>query len=461
VVPNTYFLNQSGVALGQRGGVVVDSAMKTSLDGVYAAGDVAERDGALLQLWEPAQRQALVAAENLTGGQATFAPGAHYFATRLADLDFASVGVVHPGQGLEERVERSKKTGSVAYRKLLFSAGKLGGALMLGQRSENLRRAGRSFKRLIDEGIDVGPIKDSLLSDKFDLQSWLRGRALVTKPKRPVAAAPEVKRPAAQIRGTQHIQMPSSGGVDALVAAAAAAGAANVGAKQDAPKLTIGLPMAAAAVAARSVERVVAHLEGAGGTWPLDKQIVTLGRDSSCQVQLADPWASGVHAEVTLHNGQHFVRDMGSVAGTWINGMPLGAAHRLEGGDTIVIGQTSLRYVKVGQAPGAPKGPPVRERRVPMLEVRRGPGVGLRFALDRDSMTVGRDPQSELRLDDVQVSRRHAVLSRRAGSWYVCDLHSSRGTYKNGAQLRPGEEASLAEGDNVQFGDSMLVLIGA
>lgn len=458
-VPNTHFLAQSGVTLGRHGGVVVDASMRTNLEGVYAAGDVAELAGGLLQLWEPAQRQALVAAENLTGGRATYAPGAHYFATRLADLDFASVGKVHGEQGLEERVERSKKTGSVAYRKLLFSGGKLAGALMLGQRAENVRRAGRAFKRLIDEGIDVGPIKDSLLSDKFDLQSWLRGRALVTKPKPPPAAAPEVKRPAAQIRGTQHIQMPSAGGVDALMKAAAAAGSANLGVKEAAPKLTIGLPMAAAA--ARSVEQVVAHLEGGGTTWPLDKQVITMGRDPACHVRLSDPWASGVHTEITLHNGQHFLRDMGSEAGTWVNGMPLGAAHRLEGGDTIHIGQTAFRYVKVGQAPGAAKGPVARERRVPMLEVRRGPGVGLRFALDRDSLTVGRDPQSGLRLDDVQVSRRHAVISKRAGGWFVCDLHSSRGTFKNGAQLRPGEEAPLAEGDMVQFGDSMLVLIGA
>jgi pSer/pThr/pTyr-binding forkhead associated (FHA) protein len=209
------------------------------------------------------------------------------------------------------------------------------------------------------------------------------------------------------------------------------------------------------------VQQVVAHLEGAGATWPIDKDAITIGRDGGCHVTLSDQWASGVHAEITLHNGQHFIRDMGSGAGTWINGMPLGMAHRLEGGDTIHIGQTSLRYVKVGQALGAPKGPAPRERRVPMLEVRRGPGVGLRFALDRDSITVGRDPQSGLRLDDVQVSRRHAVLSNRGGTWYVCDLHSSRGTFKNRAQLRPGEEVPIAEGDTVQFGDSMLVFIGA
>lgn len=465
VIPNTYFLGSSGVTLGKGGGVAVDERMRTSLPGVYAAGDVAERDGALLQLWEPARRQALVAADNMTGGDSRFEPGAHYFATRLADLDFASVGAVHTEPDMQPVVARSQKTGTMAYRKLLLREGKLVGALMLGQRSENVRRAGRAFKRLIDERIDVWSIKDSLLDAQFDLNSWLRGRALVTKPK-PANPKSEQVAPAAQLRGTQMVRMPPAlaGGQaavgGALAAAAAAAGAAAVGAKQDAPKLTIGLPMATAAVMAPAVERVVARLEGAEGTWPLDRQIATVGASERCDITITDAWASQVHAEIRLHNDEHFVRDMGSDAGTWINGSPLTVAHRLTSGDTLQIGHAQLRYVKEGQQATA-KGPVVAERRVPMLEVRRGPGVGLRFALSGGKVTVGREPQSSLRLDDVQVSRRHAVLTEQHGQWFVCDLHSSRGTYKNGSHLRPGEEAPLAEGDQVQFGDSLLVMIRA
>ncbi|MEZ4443316.1 MAG: FAD-dependent oxidoreductase [Polyangiaceae bacterium] len=450
-IPNTYFLEGSGVAVGKRGGIVVDDRMHTNVPGIFAAGDVVELGGQLLQLWEPARRQALVAADNMTGGETRYVTGAHYFATRLADLDFASVGAVFTEAGMEEKIERSQKTGTMAYRKLLFREGKLVGALMLGQRSEGVRRAGRAFKRLIDEQIDVSAIKGSLLDAKFDLNSWLRGRALVTRPKPKAAPAKAVA--AGQIRGTQFVQMPG-----AVQAAAQAAGGVAVANKGDSPKLTIGLPSALGALHGRAVDQVLAHLEAGGKRWPLDRQVVTVGRDASCQVPIDDAWASGVHAEISLHNGQHFLRDMGSEGGTWINGSMATVAQRLAHGDRIHLGQTTLTYLQVGKGeaamPAAPRG-----GQVPMLEVRRGPNVGLRFALDRDTITVGRDAKSQLRLEDVQVSRRHAVIARRAGGWYISDLHSTRGSYKNGAHLRPGEEVPLAVGDSLQLGDSYLTLI--
>jgi NADPH-dependent 2,4-dienoyl-CoA reductase/sulfur reductase-like enzyme/pSer/pThr/pTyr-binding forkhead associated (FHA) protein len=451
-VPNSYFLDNSGITVGKRRGVVVDDHMKTNLPNVYAAGDVAERNGRLLQLWQPAQQQALVAAVNMTGGDDTYAPGMHYFATRLADLDFASVGVVHTEDGMEELLERSQKTGTMAYRKLLLRDGKLVGALMLGQRSENVRRAGRAFKRVIDKQIDVSSIKRSLFDKSFDLNSWLRGRALVTKPK-PPPSTPQVDiAPVAQIRGTQMLN---------LAAGAAAAMKIDVGPIPSAPMLTIGLPLATAHVKIAVVEKVTAHLEGAGKTWLLDAHVISIGRGASCQVQLADVEVSQMHAQVTLHNEEHFIRDMGSSIGTWVNGAALAKAHRLLNGDTIQIGPTVLKYVRYDAKPVVREAEVAKRDKMHMLEVRRGPSFGLRFALTGSTFTVGREPQSQLRLDDVQVSRRHAVLNQHDESWFICDMHSSRGTFKNGTQLRPGEDVALQLGDQLLLGDSLLVLISA
>ena len=78
-----------------------------------------------------------------------------------------------------------------------------------------------------------------------------------------------------------------------------------------------------------------------------------------------------------------------------------------------------------------------------------GPNQGARFLLNADRVTVGRNPQSDIFLDDFTVSRRHAVFIREDGQFFVRDLCSLNGTYVN-RELT--EEAKLFNGDIVQIG---------
>src|SRR5262249_31387211 len=87
---NTDFLQTGGIQPAKSRGVMVDDHMRSSAADVFAAGDVVEHRGRTLQLWEPARQQALVAAHNMMGRDLAYQPGAHYLATRLYDLDFAS-----------------------------------------------------------------------------------------------------------------------------------------------------------------------------------------------------------------------------------------------------------------------------------------------------------------------------------------------------------------------------------
>src|SRR4029453_17970373 len=63
--------------------------------------------------------------------------------------------------------------------------------------------------------------------------------------------------------------------------------------------------------------------------------------------------------------------------------------------------------------------------------VRRGPNAGSRFSLERDTATVGRHPDSDIFLDDITVSRRHAVIRRDRDGYEVSDAGSLNGTYVN------------------------------
>jgi hypothetical protein len=89
-----------------------------------------------------------------------------------------------------------------------------------------------------------------------------------------------------------------------------------------------------------------------------------------------------------------------------------------------------------------------------LLVVQRGPSAGSRFLLDTDLVSAGRHPDSEIFLDDVTVSRRHAEFRRGADGYRVADVGSLNGTYVNRDRI---DEVILHGGDEVQIGKYRLV----
>ncbi len=89
-----------------------------------------------------------------------------------------------------------------------------------------------------------------------------------------------------------------------------------------------------------------------------------------------------------------------------------------------------------------------------LLVVQRGPSAGSRFLLDTDEVSAGRHPDSDIFLDDVTVSRRHAVFRRTGEGYTVSDVGSLNGTYVNRDRI---DEVTLSGGDEVQIGKFRLV----
>jgi pSer/pThr/pTyr-binding forkhead associated (FHA) protein len=91
------------------------------------------------------------------------------------------------------------------------------------------------------------------------------------------------------------------------------------------------------------------------------------------------------------------------------------------------------------------------------LVVRAGGGrVGESFPLDGERMTIGRRPDSDVFLDDVTVSRDHALIVRRGGEYHLDDLGSLNGTYVNRRRI---ESHHLADGDELQVGKYKLTFL--
>lgn len=90
------------------------------------------------------------------------------------------------------------------------------------------------------------------------------------------------------------------------------------------------------------------------------------------------------------------------------------------------------------------------------LAITRGPGAGSRYRLVDDEVRIGRHPDAHVLLDDVTVSRRHALLTSVDGQFLITDQASLNGTYVAGERV---DSHLLADGDELQIGRFHLIYL--
>jgi len=83
------------------------------------------------------------------------------------------------------------------------------------------------------------------------------------------------------------------------------------------------------------------------------------------------------------------------------------------------------------------------------LVIIKGPNVGDIFLIDKSIFTIGRSPESDIFLDDITVSRKHAVLEKINKDFRIKDLGSLNGCYINDKIV---ENSILKDGDRIQIG---------
>ena len=132
---------------------------------------------------------------------------------------------------------------------------------------------------------------------------------------------------------------------------------------------------------------------------------------------------------------------LGERPGETTSTLSLGRSDDVDFGDDLFPDSASLGALPEGSA---------------LLVVMRGPNAGSRFRLDGGLTTAGRHPDSDIFLDDVTVSRRHAEFERRGAYFHVRDVGSLNGTYVNRERI---EEAQLTGGDEVQIGKFRLLFL--
>jgi len=93
-----------------------------------------------------------------------------------------------------------------------------------------------------------------------------------------------------------------------------------------------------------------------------------------------------------------------------------------------------------------------------MLIALGGPGKGARFLINEDQTRVGRAPESEIFLDDVTVSRKHASIEKIGTNFTFKDSGSLNGSYVNNESVT---EKVLTSGDEIQIGKFHLLFVSS
>lgn len=240
---------------------------------------------------------------------------------------------------------------------------------------------------------------------------------------------------------------------------------------------------------------------------PLTGEAV-LGRGQQCDIVLASSRASRRHAKLSLEDGKLIVEDLGSANGTYVNGDKIDRAELVNGDrlsfDEIVFvvsgpepdpaeQATVVEPIPALQPAPEPEPPPpvpdpapgrqwwdrpeqgpegtILEQRPPEQRlaadgtiIAQGaaasadrpslvcvsePYIGEVFALDAEGSVIGRDPGSDIVLDDSAVSVKHARVSCDDGAWKLVDLMSANGTFVQGRKV---QTAFLSPGDRIELG---------
>jgi pSer/pThr/pTyr-binding forkhead associated (FHA) protein len=191
---------------------------------------------------------------------------------------------------------------------------------------------------------------------------------------------------------------------------------------------------------------------------PVPAHGLVLGRDGQLGVPFStDQFVSRNHVALRRRDNSCVeIADLGSENGTYLNGTQVRDQARMHGGDVLRIGEIELK-LDLLPSPAMSFDATIaaglndEETPVPRLVIVTPDAYsGRQIRLPGEYMVVGREPTSDICLDDPHVSRTHAALRRHGDAVYVQDLGSSAGTFVNGTavtnvqQLRPGDLVTFA-----------------
>ncbi|MDP9344046.1 MAG: FHA domain-containing protein [Actinomycetota bacterium] len=227
-------------------------------------------------------------------------------------------------------------------------------------------------------------------------------------------------------------------------------------------------PVASAAVGAAGVAaagvgappRLVVATPRGTREFPLNRDVMVLGRDPTADIPVDEQVVSRRHAELRRAGAGWEIVDLGSMNGLAVNGQRFQQKVLLNGEQIRIASSVTLTYLATASTPppAAPAvagpGPAAASPHVEHLDR----GIPQRISLaGKATLTFGRDPRNDVAMDHPSVSRLHARLVRYAEGFAIEDHGSTNGTFVNGSRLVPGQPAALRVGDVIRIGPAKFI----
>lgn len=211
---------------------------------------------------------------------------------------------------------------------------------------------------------------------------------------------------------------------------------------------------------------------GVTQTYALAKGSITIGRQTTCDMVLRHWTVSRRHARIDRIAGGYTITDLGSVNGTRVNGAPI-TRRPLTLGDVLHVGDCTLRFEAARLEPAPervtridserdlrdtliemPVHVQLEESSVPRAVVHTSEGTW-EVPLAGDRLTIGRDPDNDIRLEFPAVSRHHAVIERSGDAYRVRDLRSQNGTWIRRERI---SSKDIEDGESFYVGPACVLL---
>ena len=173
-----------------------------------------------------------------------------------------------------------------------------------------------------------------------------------------------------------------------------------------------------------------------------NKDIYTIGRHKSCDIVLDASIVSSEHLKLQKKDNQWYVYDTSSTNGTFLNGLEEEnkiTSAPLKENETLYLGNYKLQTNKILKF--------LNENSV---------NKSTKVELSKKTITLGRNPTSDMPIDHPSVSYNHAILRKTTSGYEIEDLNSTNGTYINGKQVKG--KLHVNKNDEVQIGIHSFIL---
>ena len=179
---------------------------------------------------------------------------------------------------------------------------------------------------------------------------------------------------------------------------------------------------------------------------------ITIGRGKDCTLILNDSKVSRMHAKILQREKKYIIQDLGSKNGTFVNTHKISSS-MLNAGDQIKIGDNHFTFVLLHRKQKQRRKPRYLRGRYLLIQGRTGTKT---VPITKKSVTIGRDRDCDIVVDEPAVSNRHIMLTMVDNERFLIeDLNSKNGTYINGKKIK---KASIRRGESFRIGKLNIML---